>query len=521
MVSRGVQGTRPAARAPEGTSNFTQSGPSKSGIIQFRSENSRSRDSQHQPNQIKPMNLIAKIFGRRSPLTVPAHTVYIRHGESMPLRAAIEAITASTDNEFVALCMSHYSGYIREAAIGRAVELGGSSILGSITERVNDWVPEVRRAATNALLTLLATVPVGHFVSLIPRLRGLMSATRTDHRSWLLEFEQRLVEAGGAKAIIAAMNGTDFRLRRAAFLVAVDHQLLSATETITFGLRSGDIVLAQRAITLLDRVPVSDRTMYIALAATSPFGPIRFAAFNLISEDQNSSDFEPFLWRAIFDSQGSLRSAASRLLVERGHDVVGRCSAMLNSGELTTRQVRAGLSLLAEYRAPEAVPILTRYASDTRAEIRAHAIALQVKVSPLIKDEIASRALLDSSRRVRKAGVHLCTCGAFVSLGLIKTMLVQQGDRRAALTVCARDRWDSLACIVLITELHALAEDGYADVRNALRTWISDPTSSWTKPGVEHRLILSNPEAKSRLLALAEDRSPELRARLREGGMEL
>lgn len=439
----------------------------------------------------------------------------------MPLRTAIETITASTDNGFVALCMSHYSGYVREAAIGRAVELGGSSFLESITERVNDWVPEVRRAATNALLTLLASVSAEHFVPLIPRLRGLMSATRTDHRYWLFEFEQRLVETGGAKAIIAAMNGTDFRLKRAAFLVAVDHQLLSATETITFGLRSGDIVLAQRAVTLLDRVPVSDRAMYIALAAASPFGPIRFAAFNLISKDQNSSGFEPFLWHAIFDSQGSLRSAAARLLVEHGHDVAGRCSTMLNSGDLTTRQVRAGLSLLVEYRAPEVVPILARYASDTRAEIRAHAIALQVKVSPSIKDEIASRALLDSSRRVRKAGVHLCTCGAFVSLSLIKTMLVQQGDRHAALTVCARDRWDSLVCIVFITELHALTEDDYADVRDALRNWIGDPTSSWTKPGVEHRLILSNPEARSRLLELAEDRSPELRARLREGGIEL
>lgn len=467
------------------------------------------------------MNLIAKIFGTRSPLTVPAHTVYIVPGESMPLRAAIETITVSTDNEFVALCMSHYSGYVREAAIGRAVELGCNSFLESITERVNDWVPEVRRAATNALLTLLATVPAEHFVSLLPRLRSLMLATRTDHRAWLLAFERQLVEAGGTNAIIAAMTGTDFRLRRATFLVAVDHQLLSITETIELGLGSSDIVLAQCAVRLLDRVPVSDRARYIALATASPFGPIRFAAFNFISGDQDSSDLEPFLWRAILDSQGSLRSAAARLLIERGRDVIGHCSAILDAGELTARQVRAGLSLLAEHRAPEAVPMLTRYGNDSRTEIRAHAIALQARISPLLKDEIASRALLDPSRKVRKVGVRLCTCGAFVSLGLIKTMLVQHGDRHAALAVCARDKWDSLTCIALITELHVRDENGYADVRAELRNWIDDPTSSWTKPGVEHRLILSNPEAQFRLLDLAEDRNPELRARLREGGIEI
>jgi HEAT repeat protein len=467
------------------------------------------------------MNLIAKIFGTRSPLTAPAHTVYLLPGESLPLRAAIETITSSTDNEFIAICISHYSGYVREAAIGRAVELGHCSFLEPITERVNDWVPEVRRAATNALLTLLATVSAEHFVLLIPRLRRLMLATRTDHRSWLFEFERCLVEAGGAKAIIAAMTGTDFRLRRAAFLVAVDHQLLQVSETIELGLNSGDIVLAQRAINLLDGELLSDRAKYIALAVASPFGPIRLAALNLLADDQLSSDYEPFLWRAVLDSQGSLRSVATRLLIELGRDVIGRCSAMLGAGELTARQVRAALSLLAEHRAPELVSMLTRYASDTRTEVRAHAIGLQAKTLPTLKDEVAARALLDPSRKVRKAGVRLCTCGAFVSLGLVKAMLVQHGDRHAALTVCVRDRWDSLTCIALVTELSDPADNGYSDVKKALKHWIEDPTASWTKPNDEHRLILSNPEVASRLVSLAEDRHPELRARLREGGIEL
>ncbi|MEM5318183.1 hypothetical protein, partial [Paraburkholderia sp. JHI869] len=419
------------------------------------------------------------------------------------------------------ICISHYSGYVREAAIGRAVELGDSSSLDSIAKRVNDWVPEVRRAATSALLTLLATVPAEHFVPIIPRLRGLMLATRTDHRSWLFEFERRLVEAGGTKAIVAAMTGTDFRLRRAAFLVAVDHQLLSLNETIALGLNSGDIVLARSAVAMLDRAPVSERAKYIDLAAASPFGPVRLAAFNLISSDKSSSDYEPFLWRATLDSQGSLRTAAARLLAEHGRDVLGHCTALLDAGELTARQVRAGLSLLAELHAPEVVPTLARHADDARAEIRAHVVALQAKISPSLKDEIASRALLDPSRQVRKAGVRLCTCGAFVPLDLIKAVLVQQGDYCAALTVCARDNWDRLTCIALVTELHVSGESDYPDVKEALRHWIEDPTSSWTKPSGEHRVILSNPSARSRLLDLADDQQPQLRARLREGGIEL
>ncbi|WP_459622469.1 hypothetical protein [Burkholderia sp. 3C] len=467
------------------------------------------------------MNLITKIFGARSPLTVPAQTVYLLPGESMSLRAALETIASSTDHEFVALCISHYSGYVREAAIGRSVELGGGSSLDSITKCVNDWVPEVRRAATSALLTLLATVPAEHFVSIIPRLRGLMLATRTDHKSWLFKFERRLVEAGGTEAIVAAMTGTDFRLRRAAFLVAVDHQLLSLNETIELGLNSGDIVLASSAVAMLDLAPVSDRAKYIDVAAASPFGPVRLAAFNLISSDKSSPDYEPFLWRATLDSQGSLRTVAARLLAELGRDVLGHCTALLDAGELTARQVRAGLSLLVELHAPEVVHTLARHADDARAEIRAHVVALQAKISPSLKDEIASRALLDPSRQVRKAGVRLCTCGAFVSLDLIKAVLVQHGDYRAALTVCARNNWDRLTCIALVTELHLLGENDYPDVKEVLRRWIEGPTSSWTKPNGEHRVILANPSTRSRLLDLADDQQPQLRARLREGGIEL
>ncbi|WP_316868450.1 hypothetical protein [Ralstonia wenshanensis] len=170
-------------------------------------------------------------------------------------------------------------------AITRAIDLGGSSCLELIIERVNDWVLEVRKIARQGLRALLFTVPSEHFVSLLPKIRSLAAATRTDHRSWLLEFEQQLVQVGGATAIIAAMAGADFRLRRAAYFVALDHELLPITELATIGLKSGDIMVARRAVTLLGRIPRQERPLCTALAATSPFGPVRHAAFMHVAEN--------------------------------------------------------------------------------------------------------------------------------------------------------------------------------------------------------------------------------------------
>jgi hypothetical protein len=65
------------------------------------------------------------------------------------------------------------------------------------------------------------------------------------------------------------------------------------------------------------------------------------------------------------------------------------------------------------------------------------------------------------------------------------------------------------------------SDDRDENLRKALYKWISNPVSSWTKPGVQHRNILSTPMAQSRLIELARDRHVELCARLRENGIEV
>nr|WKF61452.1 hypothetical protein HUO10_005983 [Paraburkholderia busanensis] len=469
----------------------------------------------------KTMNLITKLFGTRPRSTAPDRLVYLLPGEAKPLRTAIASVATSTDDAFLKLCLGHRSGYIREAAIERAVKLGRGSLLSSIILCVNDWLPEVRRAATTALVTLLTVVPPEHFVAQLPLLRNLMLATRTDHRSWLVAFEKRLIQAGGSNAIIAAITGNDFQLRRAAFLTAVDHQLLPVVDTIALGLRSGDVMLARRAVELFEHVPSSDLPGYVDLASTSPFGPIRLLAFKFISQRPDDFDFERVLWRMTLDSQGSLRSAAAHCLLGRGEDVIGHCCKILSTGQRSTGQIRACLSILVELNAREAVSMLTHYASDVRVDIRTHSLLLQARALSSSKDEIASRALLDPSRKVRKVGVQLCTRGAFVSLGLIKTMLAQSGDGHAALAICARDAWDKLVCIAAVTELEAPGTNWTEEAENALRQWLRNPTSSWTRPGNEHRLILSNPDVISRLFLLSPSRVSEIRERLKEVGINV
>jgi hypothetical protein len=259
-----------------------------------------------------------------------------------PQQDLIAMLAESADRKVVAQYISHYLGYVREVAISRAVELGDDSLLELIAERVNDWVPEVREAAKGALLKFIPIVPATSFVSIVPRLRGLMLVKRADHRAWLLDFEQKLVRAGGGAAIVEAMTDADFQLRRAAYSVARDHQLLPVTEIVERGLRSGDIVLAKSAVIILDQVAISDRAACVAIGMMSPFGTVRDAAFRFAISDRVDSSDEKLLWCTLFDSQGSLRSAAARLLVSKGRDVVGHCAMMRKRPSSTVVQVVDG-----------------------------------------------------------------------------------------------------------------------------------------------------------------------------------
>ncbi|VWC69252.1 hypothetical protein [Burkholderia lata] len=467
------------------------------------------------------MTLIPKIFGVRPASTTPQKTVYLQYAQAIPLHAALGRISECVDVKLIAGWIAHYSGYVREAAIARATELGDGALLEPLAARVNDWVPEVRRAATSALLTLLPIVPAAHFVAVLPALRALVSATRANHLPWLREFEQQLVQAGGLAAIVNAMDGDDFRLKRTACQVAFDHELLPVADMVKRGLTSGDIVLARQAVALLDRIPAGERQSCIDLAACSPFGPVRYAVFAFAARNHVDAGNEPILWRAIFDSQGSLRSAAARLLAEHGHDVASRCRTLLESGSLSSVQIRAGLSLLTELLVPEAKAVLESYTNDDRANIRAHALALLAKTSPADKDGIAARALLDPARRVRKAGVRLCVLGAFVTLEQIRAMLDRYGDRHAALAVCSRDQWDSLVCIALIAAQDEPSAEHADEMRRALERWLANPISMWTSPGARHREILAEPSIQSRLAAVAHARLDTLRSRVAGHGITL
>lgn len=438
----------------------------------------------------------------------------------MPLPAALDTVAASQDHVQLFEWTKHYSGYIRETAIARCVWLGQAECLPPLVDRLNDWVPEVRRAAADGLLTLLATVPAEHFIPLLPQLRALTEAKRTDHEAWLSRFEQRLVHAGGRDGILNALNSPDFRLRRAAYFVSHAQLLLEPSALSELGLRSGDIVLARHAVGLIGALPTAAQPALLRMALSSSFGPVRLAALHLAIGHPDVPEVDSFLHKALFDAQGTLRHAAARALTAKGIDIARLCREALASEGLDSRRVRTTLSLMVEIGAPYTEELLSRYANDPRVDVRVRAMTLQARQNPAVRDELAQRALHDASPKVRALGALFCTrFGAYVLLDQVRDLLTNHGDYRAALRICSREKWDHLVCLGWTTEFCSLDNKRLTELRQILGVWLAREGASWTRPSAQHVDLLLRPQTATALLELAADKRSVLVDCLQRGGI--
>lgn len=463
---------------------------------------------------------MTKLFGTRTTPEAPSYPIYLYPGHAIPLRVAVDTVAASQDHVQMLEWTKHYSGYIRETAIARCVELGKAECLPAMVGRLNDWVPEVRRAAADGLLTLLATVPAEHFVPLLPPLRELTEAKRTDHAAWLSRFEQQLVHAGGRDGVLNALSSPDFRLRRAAYFVSHAQRLLEPFALSELGLRSGDIALARHAVTLIDTLPNADQPALLHMALSSSFGPVRLAALHLAIRHPDVPEVDSFLHRALFDAQGTLRHAAARALTAKGIDIAGLCLNALASERLDSRRVRTALSLMVEIGAPYAEDVLSRYANDPRVDVRVRAMTLQARQNPGIRDTVSQRALRDASSKVRTLGALLCTrFGAYVSLDQVRDLLTNHGDYRSALRICSREKWDHLVCLAWTTEFSRLDDELLAELRQVLGVWLAREGVSWTRPSSQHVEILSRPQTATALLELAANKRSVLADCLQRSGI--
>jgi hypothetical protein len=207
---------------------------------------------------------------------------------------------------------SHASGFKRENAVRRLGMLGNPTAIPCLVVRANDWVPQVRAAARDALSKLLRAGNGEAFVACLPTILHLQTCTRDDHRALVQAVQEFLLHQDNVQHLLAGLHSPDAQVARLATRLLVERQRVPATELVTAGLSHKDVVVRSIVIDLLRGLNGEAFRAAVAKALRDPYMPVRREAF----QQSLARDVE------------AGRRVAREMLFDRSASIRDRCSSI-------------------------------------------------------------------------------------------------------------------------------------------------------------------------------------------------
>jgi HEAT repeat protein len=170
-------------------------------------------------------------------------------------KAARDRITHGEPSTLALVVASfHPVGYVREAAVARLGEVDDEIALRALALRAGDWVPQVRERARIALARRVSS-SVESLLSVGPL--AVMLADRAQG-GWLFEQVEESAKSLNDLDLRRLLAAQDWRLRRAAYSVALQDGRLARDELMDAAEHDGDLVI---------RVQCADAAISAAVAA--------------------------------------------------------------------------------------------------------------------------------------------------------------------------------------------------------------------------------------------------------------
>ena len=415
--------------------------------------------------------------------------------------------------------LTHYDGYIREAALRRAAKGASPELLPAIAERLNDWVPQVRRVAQDVLLGMLPALGEEDALRLLPRVQRLHRAGRADHSAWIARFEQALLQKVGPQAIIDGMNDSDVHVARACCKLVEEEQLIPLEDLIARLLPSTrDIVLARHAVEAIFRLPEQAREALYRRALASGFGMVRAIALRpLLAEE--SAENDALAIRMVTDLQTWIRLIAGGYLKRRGIDVAAILVAALCAEGASSTTMRACLAGLAEQGATERLDLVRDFTHHPLARVQLSAYLAWLRLEPSRRDGIALEALHSPHRRVRKFVLQLVREeGVYIETGTAMSLMAAHDDIDMMFTFARRDPWSWLE-LVLQMESRSRHDPALRErLGHQLADWLQDSNRTFVKPSPAQRALFESGDTIRTFAALLKTDERKLAQRM---GFEL
>ncbi len=387
-----------------------------------------------------------------------------------PVLASILTPTA----DLIELCR-HWSGYEREAAVRALVKRGNVAALPAFLERANDWVPQVRAAAAEAIDALLVAANADAVVRTLPALDRLKERRRTDHSGLVRRIEDFLVQPDHRAQLLAGLQHDDPRIRRACLRLCSMHGLLKPGDLVRTALSSSDVSVRRLAATKLHELGPDALREILPIVLKDRFMPIRREALHILLQDpakRNADVLTPWL----FDRHYSVRELAMHYCERAQLDATAVYRAELDNPSASVHRIRCALLGLAALRDEAALPAIHARLNATFPRIRQAAlVALAWRPSDRFED-LCLRSLLDSSSAVvRTAKSLLLRAGTPIDTAklveLASRPIADSGFHSCLLLTRRASKWNHLTFLLRLTS--------YVDKDGARAQQLIDELQRW------------------------------------------
>jgi hypothetical protein len=400
------------------------------------------------------------------------------------------------------------SGYVREAALEQSVKLQLAELLPRIAPLLNDWVQVIRDRARAAVLTLLPFATPRDLLLTLAQVARLHSATRADHREWIAQFEETLLQFVSTDLLAGAVTSPDPGVARACFDLINKRGLLDKEALASIGLRAHqDILIAKQAAHLAAVLAEPARSTLCRLALQSHFGAVKTIALRALLSGEPEADAHEIAMAALSASHSSLRGIAAFWLASRGVDVAAHYRVLLETPNQGAKLLVLAIGMLGVTRSLVELDLVRSFTSSSLSSVRLAAFAAWLKLAPEDKDQLARRAVADPSPAIRKFAVRTIRKGAYVPFDFLYDTLRARGDIRLLLVCCESEKWAGLEAIARTASPMPQDDDNWPRLVSAMRRWASQTGRIFSIPTVRQARFLLGAEASDSLdRLLAGDR---------------
>ena len=349
---------------------------------------------------------------------------------------------------------SHASGFKRENAVRRLGMLGNAVAIPYLIERANDWVPEVRAAARDALSKLLKSDNAAVFVASLPAIMHLQACGRDDHSGLLQAVRDLLLREENLHHLMAGLQSPDSRVARLAIRLLVERRQLSPAALVEAGLTHRDVIVRSTVIDLLRKLEPGDFAVAVEKALCDPYMAVRREAFQQLL----ARDIEAGLRAArqmLFDPSASVREVAVRRLLDSREPVEQIYASALNGDGQRVGVVTCVLwgwaYLGSKSRGEQVVQLLgTKFPAIRRGALQAIVRLLRNQALPHLE-----AALSDPSPSVCKEAARLIIRSDHNLRAERLVAIARTSGLRHAAVACCRvarrvNKWDWLKFILKV-----------------------------------------------------------------------